>query len=102
MRKILKEFERLKKESNYKYFVVGSPTHGNWVKVVEGDTLKEIWEQLVKLGEIDMENYEKDNEVFDEKTEKYQIPEPSNYKYAIENYISGSNNFFYRKLSWLE
>ena len=101
MRKILKEFERLKK-GNYKYYIVGSPAHMNWVTVVEGDTLKEIWEQLVKLGEIDIENYEKDNEVFDEKTETYYIPEPSNYKYAIENYISGSNNFFYRKLSWLE
>jgi len=102
MGKVLKEFERLKKESNYKYFVVGSPTHRNWVKVVEGNTFEEIWEQLIKLGEIDMEKYEKDNEVFDEKTETYHIPEPSNYKDAIEEYLSDSNDFFYRKLSWLE
>lgn len=49
-----------------------------------------------------MEKYEKDNEVFDEKTETYHIPEPSNYKDAIEEYLSDSNDFFYRKLSWLE
>ena len=86
------KFNQLKEDSNYEYFVVGSPTHLRWVSVVEGDSFQDIWDELVKMGEIDLDKYESD----------FGNIEPRNYRDLIEDYLKDSNNFFYCKFSWLE
>ncbi len=94
------KFEELEKESQFKYFIVGSPAHLRIVKVVEGDTLKEIWDKLWDMNEIDKDLYWKDNEIFDEEKEVYYVKNPENYKDAIEKYLKSSNNFYYKKYNW--
>ncbi len=103
--KMLKEkyevkFDEMVKENEWKYFIVGSPTNLKTVKVVKANTLKELWEDLYEMGEIDIERYESENETFDEEKEIYYIEEPENYKDAIEEYLKSSNNFYYNKMSW--
>lgn len=103
--KMLKEkyelkFEELKKEGKWAFFVVGSPTNLNHVEVAAGDTLQELWNELIDLDEIDVESYEAKNTIFNKEKEVYSIAEPSNYKEAIEEYLTSGNNFYYRKFSW--
>lgn len=103
--KMLKEkyevkFDEMVKENEWKYFIVGSPTNLKTVKVAKADTLKELWEDLYEMGEIDIERYESENEIFDEEREIYYIEEPENYKDAIEEYLKSSNNFYHNKMSW--
>lgn len=93
-------YNELAEEKEYKYFIVGSPTNLRIVKEVKGDSLKEIWERLLDMNEIDVERYDLDHEVFDEEKEVYNINEPSNYKLAIEEYLKDSNNFYYKKYNW--
>ena len=94
------KFEELEKENLYKYFLVGSPTDLRTVKVVEGDTLKEIWDKLWEMNEIDKDLYWEDNEIFDEEKEVYYVEDPENYETAIEEYLKDSNNFYYKKCNW--
>ena len=68
--KMLKEkyevkFDEMVKENEWKYFIVGSPTNLRTVTVVKANTLKELWEDLYEMGEIDIERYESENETFD-------------------------------------
>ena len=101
-KKYIQEFQKLKKESNYKYFLVGSPSHLWWVNVVQGNTFQELWDELIKIDEIDLERYDKDNKIYDEEKDAYYVQEPEDYKEAIEKYLKTSNNFYYRKFSWQE
>ncbi len=94
-------FEELKKEGDWKYFITGSPTHLRWYKEIKGDTLEEIWEQLLELGELDEDRldadfgYEDENGLF-----HWDCDLP--FDEAIEEYLSDGNNFYYRKISWLD
>lgn len=94
------EFEELKSDENYKYFITGSPTHLRWTVVAKANSLKELWEGLMEMNEIDMERYERDYEVFDTKREIYYYNEPENYEVAIKEYLSTSNSFYYRKMNF--
>lgn len=95
------EFNQLKYDGRYEYFITGCPTHKRWAGVAKGDTLSELWSDLMDMGEIDEESLERNYGYTDEEGE-FQIRDFDLDYDFIERYLSDSNNFYYRKFSWLD
>lgn len=88
--------------SNYKYFITGSPTHMRWTRVVEADTLQDLWQELLNLSEINEEAVDKDYGYEDENECFHWKSFDKDYDEMIEEYLSDGNDFYYRKLSWID
>lgn len=95
-------FGDLKVNSEYKYFITGSPTHLNWTRTVEADTLEKLWSELLSLKEIDEKAVDRDYGYEDESGSFTWREFDKDYGEMIEEYLSEGNNFYYRKFSWLD
>lgn len=94
-------FYDLKVNGEYKYFITGSPTHLRHARIVEADTLQELWHELLSIGEIDEEAVDRDYGYTDENEMFHWREFDKDYDEMIEEYLSDGNDFYYRKFSWL-